>query len=243
MFNNLTISLEKLFLKCYNIKYRKGRDTLEILQLKTVSTVDAVCRALEDDIFFRFSPGEKITEATLNTRYGVSRNTIREAITYLISNGLLVKIANRGVFVRSITREDVREIFSLRALLEVEAIKRITEKETPTKQLLENAELLEKMNPYEHWNEYVSADMNFHSLLVSLSDSPRLCRLYGTISAEVMLCICQSKRHIPPTAINEISHKKILDAISRKDVTCATKLLSEHIESAILNYENGFDSE
>ena len=216
---------------------------MDTLQLKTISTVDAVCRALEHDIFFRFQPGEKITEAALNARYGVSRNTLREAMAYLLANGLLVKIANRGVFVREIERDDVREIFSLRALLEAEAVRRIAENGADTKKLSEKAELLEKMNPYDNWDEYVSADMEFHSLLVSTSDSPRLCRLYDAISREVMLCICQSRQHIPPTSVNKISHRSILDAISVKDSKQASSLLTEHIESAISNYEKGFDEE
>ena len=216
---------------------------LDTLQLKTVSTVDAVCRALEQDIYFHFSPGEKITEAALNARYGVSRNTLREATAYLLSNGLLTKIANRGVFVREISREDVREIFSLRALLEAEAVRRIIKGDAAIGALSEKAVLLEKINPYDSWDEYVSADMDFHALLVSLSGSSRLCRLYDAIRAEVMLCICQSRQHIPPTAVNKITHKSILDAIAAKDAALAARFITNHIESAISNYEKGFDAE
>ena len=115
---------------------------MENIPLKTVSTVEAVCSALENDIFFRFTPGEKMTENTLISRYGVSRNTLREAMSHLVSCGILVKIANRGVFVREITREDVREIFSLRALLEAEAIRLIIENGATTKELSKKAELL-----------------------------------------------------------------------------------------------------
>ena len=216
---------------------------LKSVALKTVSTVDAVCKALENDIFFNLSPGEKITEMSLNARYGVSRNTLREAIAYLISNGILLKIANRGVFVREINREDVKEIFTLRALLESEAVKRIIEENASTEELSKKATLLEKMNPRDNWNDYVTTDMDFHELLVASSESPRLMRLYDAISSEVMLCICQSKKHIPLTTVNDISHKAILDAIAKKNTDLATSLLTKHIESAISNYEKGFDSE
>ena len=211
--------------------------------IRTVSTVEAVCTALENDIFFSLTPGEKITEASLNARYGVSRNTLREAIAYLISSGILVKIANRGVFVREITRDDVKEIFSLRALLEAEAIRMIIDKNVPTEKLSEKAALLRRANPRDNWNEYVRADMDFHSLLVASSQSTRLMRLYDAISSEVMLCICQSKQHIPPTTVNEISHKSILDAVSAKNSPLADSLIRKHIESAISNYEKGFDGE
>ena len=221
----------------------KGGGVLNKANIRTVSTVDAVCAALENDIFFSLAPGEKITEASLNARYGVSRNTLREAIAYLISSGILVKIANRGVFVREITREDVREIFSLRALLEAEAIRRIIENGVPTKELSRKAALLEKTNPREDWDGYVSADMDFHSLLVASSQSTRLMRLYDAISSEVMLCICQSKQHIPLSKVNDIPHIAILDAIASKNASLASELCEKHIKSAISNYEKGFDSE
>ena len=45
---------------------------MDFVQINTVSTVDAVCQALEHDIFhLRYPPGTKITEADLTTRYGV----------------------------------------------------------------------------------------------------------------------------------------------------------------------------
>ena len=213
------------------------------IQIKTISVVDAVISALEKDIFFTFAPGEKMTENVLISRYGVSRNTLREAMSQLVSCGLLVKIPNRGVFVREINREDVREIFSLRALLETEAVCRIIKNDTDTKPLLEKAEFLQRETPRDNWDEYVSADIDFHTLLVSLSESTRLIRLYDAIISEVKLCICQSKEHIPPTAVNKITHKEILDAISEKNSVLASKLLSKHIENAISNYEKGFDSE
>lgn len=216
---------------------------LDSINLKTISTVEAVCAALENDIFFCFAPGEKMTENTLISRYGVSRNTLREAMSHLVSCGILVKIANRGVFVREITREDVREIFSLRALLEAEATRLIIENGASTKELSEKAALLEKTNPRDDWDGYVSADMDFHALLVASSQSTRLMRLYDAISSEVMLCICQSKQHIPLSKVNDIPHKAILDAIAAKNSALASELCEKHIKSAISNYEKGFDTE
>jgi len=99
---------------------------MNTIQINTVSTVDAVRNALETDILsLHFAPGSKLTESDLSVRYNVSRNTVREAIAHLLAQGLLTKVANRGVFVRKFTVEDVQEIFHLRALLELEAVNTI----------------------------------------------------------------------------------------------------------------------
>ena len=49
-----------------------------MIELKTVSTIDALSERIESDIFSRYyAPGAKITENDLASRYAVSRNTVR----------------------------------------------------------------------------------------------------------------------------------------------------------------------
>ena len=99
---------------------------MEREQLRTVSTVEAVSTALEEDIYaLRYEMGEKIKETDLVLRFNVSRNTIREALAYLTSKGLLEKVTNKGIYVKEIMAADIVEIFHLRQLLEAEAIREI----------------------------------------------------------------------------------------------------------------------
>ncbi len=64
------------------------------------------------------APGERLTETDLATRLGVSRAPLREAIRELVDGGLVVSIPYKGLFVRSITRRDLEELYSLRTALE-----------------------------------------------------------------------------------------------------------------------------
>jgi DNA-binding GntR family transcriptional regulator len=64
------------------------------------------------------SPGARLTETDLATRLGVSRAPLREAIRELVDSGLVVSIPYKGLFVRSITRRDLEELYSLRTALE-----------------------------------------------------------------------------------------------------------------------------
>ena len=99
---------------------------MEKAALRTVSTVEAISNMLEEEIYsLRYTMGEKLTEAELVSRYNVSRNTLREAMTYLTSKGLLERVTNRGIYVKEILADDVAEIFHLRELLELEAIRQI----------------------------------------------------------------------------------------------------------------------
>lgn len=62
--------------------------------------------------------GERLTENRLSEALGISRGPLREAIRDLVELGLLVSEPYKGLFVRSVTRQDLEEIYSLRTALE-----------------------------------------------------------------------------------------------------------------------------
>ena len=63
-------------------------------------------------------PGDKLTEAALAERLGVSRGPVREAFRVLEEAGLVQLEKNRGVFVRQVPLDEALEIFDLRAMIE-----------------------------------------------------------------------------------------------------------------------------
>lgn len=214
---------------------------MDNVRLKTVSTVEAVCQTLENDVFsLYYAPGAKITESDLSIRYGVSRNTLREAIARLLSCGLLVKYPNRGVYVREITFEDVREIFHLREILESEAVRELADIGVLPPELYDYADELANSDFENDWMSYAYADSRFHELLVSAAGSPRLMRLYESIIVEVKLCIFQSRGVVPFCRSNAEQHRLLLDAIAQSDVAGALDILAKHNASAVRRYEDGF---
>lgn len=65
-----------------------------------------------------FAPGDKLVERTLADRTGVSRTSIREALAQLEAEGLVTRLAGRGMRVAQLTVEDARAIYEARAILE-----------------------------------------------------------------------------------------------------------------------------
>ncbi|MBE6976498.1 MAG: GntR family transcriptional regulator [Ruminococcaceae bacterium] len=213
------------------------------VQLNLISAVDAVCTALEADILnLRFAPGEKITESELSERYSVSRNTIREAVAHLLAQGLLTKIANKGVYVRKFTAADVQEIFHLRALLELEAIRSIAAANTVPAGLFPLVQELESYDRVDRWDDYVRLDILFHTALVAAANSSRLSRLYDTILTEVKLCIYQTRNYVTIPAGNDASHRQILDALYSREYDTAMQLLVQHIQQVITRYCTGLEA-
>lgn len=92
-------------------------------QFDTATIKELVYRSLRQDLIQqRYQPGEWLQENEIAERLGVSRSPVREALHMLAGDGLLVEIPKRGVYVRELSERDVRENFSLRCLLEVDAI-------------------------------------------------------------------------------------------------------------------------
>lgn len=68
-------------------------------------------------------PGTRLVERNLCETMGVSRTVVRECIRHLESEHLVKGIPNSGFVVASISEEEAREIYEIRALLESTAVK------------------------------------------------------------------------------------------------------------------------
>lgn len=72
----------------------------------------------------RLLPGERLIEEKLAARYGVSRTPIREVLTLLEADGLVILQTNRGGTVRVYTQKEIYDIYDLRLLIEGYAARR-----------------------------------------------------------------------------------------------------------------------
>jgi len=208
--------------------------------LKTVSTVEAISDMLEEDIYsLYYTMGEKIKEIELVERYNVCRNTLREALAYLVSKGLLEKVANKGIYVKEILTDDIEEIFHIRELVEAEAIKRIIAKGSVSKKLHDLAKNVTRYDPDTDAIANRNADIAFHRYIVESAGSARLMNLYDNILFEVKLCMFQACAFVPGRPENAILHYKLVHAMEERNLDKALCFLSDHIESAIETYKIG----
>ncbi len=87
--------------------------------------VEDIVKDLEEDIVFGvFHPKEKLTEEDLMARFDAKRHVVRDALSQLDSMGLVIRVPNRGAYVRELAPEEVIEIYEVREILEVAAAMR-----------------------------------------------------------------------------------------------------------------------
>jgi DNA-binding GntR family transcriptional regulator len=204
------------------------------IQLKTTSLPEAVYDALRESIVtVELPPGSVLTETAIAERYGVARPTAKAAIERLVSEGLLQRSAHRAALVPKLSRADIEDLYSSRAIIEEAALRNLAAiQAVPAKAIAVQRELLAYARADES-SPFVRADVTFHRELVLGQHSSRLARMHALIMGEIELCIGQVQSHRLLNA-KEVAaqHQGILDAVQSGDVDLAGRLTREHIEGA-----------
>src|SRR5699024_8766424 len=141
--------------------------------------------------------------------------------------GLVKNEPHKGAVVRAIQKEDIQEIYELRSILEPVALRKSIE--YYTKEDLDClSKLHQEMVHSESGESYVELNADFHKLLFSRCNSPRLLGFIETISHG----FAQDTPQIIPGQIQKSNkeHVAILEAILDGDGEKATRFLAKHIE-------------
>jgi len=135
-------------------------------------------------------PGSKLREADLASRLGVSRSPIREAISQLEQQGLVVCSPNRGAFVARPDPGELRDMLRLRAHLEILALRlafsrRISGAFQSLEGVVNEMDRLSadsSVTPEEAWGRQSLLDSDFHQLLIGSAGSRALERAWAGLA-------------------------------------------------------------
>jgi DNA-binding GntR family transcriptional regulator len=185
-----------------------------------------------------------LRQEQLSERFGVSRTPIREALRRLEATGLVSFVPNRGVRVRTISREELRQAFLVRA--ELEAL--VTELATPrmtsaglerlaraearfaelTGQLLERGRDADERTRLT--SEWVRANYGFHDVIYEAAAVP----FVESVAKSARRTFLSRWRPGGPEIDdlyeqNARQHHAILDAIAARSASGARALAHEHV--------------
>jgi len=199
-----------------------------------VSVADQVAGILRQRILDgELRPGTALPEIPLAASLGVSRNTMREAVRILSLEGLLKRNIHRGVAVARLSLKDVREIYDLRRLLEVQAI--LSAKDRP-RELMD--ELRAAVDAYERavrsrdWAQAVNCDLQFHTLLIHLRRNQRLETLYQKVIGELRMgMVLVDRSHNDPGTLVPV-HRKLYQLLSAGKLKQCADLLLQHLDDS-----------
>jgi len=203
---------------------------LDIVRTRSLSSL--VAQEIERMILSgALAAGERLNEALLAARLGVSRGPVREAVRGLERSGLVVAVRNQGSYVRQVSAEEALEIYDLRAAITGLACARLAETATP-EQLAALQALVKRMEQAHEADEpttYYAANLEFHTALMNFGAGPRARRLYEEFGNELHLY--RRRALVQPENMRESNaeHAAILRAIAARDVAAARDAGEAHI--------------
>jgi phosphonate utilization transcriptional regulator len=175
-------------------------------------------------------PGERLIEAHLSQRLGVSRGPIREAFRMLEEDGLVRQEKNRGVFVRAIALDEAAEIYDLRAAMDELVGRRLGGALAPPqlKALRVQVDTMDQSARAGDADTYHRLNLQFHDTLVEFAGNRKLTAIYRKLVKELALF---RRRNLEQHAVlphSVAEHRAILKAIAAGDAAGAARLLYEH---------------
>jgi len=159
-----------------------------------LSLADHITLELRADIIGgRLLPGMALVENDLVAAYNASRNTIREALHRLGQEGLTLYVRNKGVMVRRVGVDDVRDLFNVRRTLELQAIGASQPlREYQSDRMLEALEASDLARDREDWRAVGTHSLAFHQHIVGLLRSPLFDEFFTNVVAQLRLVFCSA---------------------------------------------------
>jgi DNA-binding GntR family transcriptional regulator len=180
----------------------------------------------------QYRPGDHLGEVELAGHLGVSRGTVREALRHLQQEGLVTPSARGMLRVRSHTATEIRELFQVRAALEVLAVRLLiaSPKRDAAVAALRSA-LSELDDTHRDFIAHVDADMAFHLLLCQLSGNSMLVTTWQQLAGRIRVTI-MARGEEQATLMSGGYHAPIVEAIEGGDADTAAEVVQEHMDRA-----------
>ncbi len=200
------------------------------------TTPDGVYRVLRAAILDgTVPPGEQLREAHIAADLGISRSPLREALTKLEEEGLIVKIPYRGAFVAEVSAQDVAEIAEIRLLVEPYAAElafdalRGPERST----LLQTVKDLHQAMANNDIPASIDAHLGFHRLFYHLSGSGALENLWNGWETKLRLYLSLDHRTYSDPRELAVEHERLAAVALEGDIDEFRRELAAHFQTAL----------
>lgn len=235
----------------------KGK-TVMYKTIQTSRLYEQIVEQIEESVLSgELKPGDQLPpERELAERFGVSRTAVREAIKALREKGLVEAYAGRGTFITDISSQPVRDslariariaqgedgfaqLVEVREILEPEIAARAAER-AEERDLAALREAVAAMDrALENPDAYIEADLDFHLALAEAARNPLILTLIDSIVGLLrehrtrIFFVAGGPEH------GQVHHRRICDAVSRRDIAGAREAMRAHLEQVRHDSEAG----
>jgi GntR family carbon starvation induced transcriptional regulator len=203
---------------------------------------DVLQRMRTDIISCVLKPGAKLRFEVLRDMYAVSFSTLREALSRLVAEGLVISEGQRGFLVAPVSLADLNDLTNVRVLVEREclslAIKYGDDKWEAD--IIGTFHRMDRLQNRLGANYYLSEEWSklhgdFHFSLVSACNSPNLLEIRHKLFERAHRYRRMSSQFRTQWRAKDVEHKMIMDAVIGRDTAKAQELIDRHIRETTEN--------
>ncbi|MGQ7817066.1 GntR family transcriptional regulator [Pseudomonas sp. A46] len=181
---------------------------------------------------FRLLPGDRFSEGELAERMAASRTPVRQALHRLEREGYLEVRFRSGWQVKAFDFEHFEELYELRIVLELEAVRRLcqrpaTDQPDALDRLARTWVVRERL---DDGPEVSRLDEAFHCQLVEAAGNREMARIHREVSEKIRIIRRLDFTQAPRIEATYAEHGAILQAIADRNREEAQHLLKTHIE-------------
>lgn len=185
-------------------------------------------------IHYYLKPGARLHVKDLSQTLGISQTPVREALSMLEKENLIDREPQKGFRVRSLSLQEIEDLYDLRIALEVlsarQAAQRITlyDRKRLTNLLSKVGRFLESGNK----SGILELEQNFHTIILEASGNKPLAEMGRAILDRIW--IIQNINLLTTDHLSDAhpQHVKVFEAIQTGDSQKAGLLMTSHLKSA-----------
>jgi len=205
---------------------------------------DQVYKIIKDKIIWHeIKMRERIIDKKFAEELGVSRSMVRQVLTILVKEELLIMIPRNGFYVREITEKEIEEIYNIRKLLETHAVKSavLRNSNSDITKMEETFNNAKKNLKKKDTKSLVEIDIKLHELIINNCDNSHIEKIIDKFKNLVNFYRFADQHEISRARELYFEHYEIFKSIKSRNIELATELMSNHIENSKKNILKNYD--
>jgi DNA-binding GntR family transcriptional regulator len=197
---------------------------------------DKIADRLRDSIVLGQLPsGMRLVETELAAQFGVSRNTLREALRTLQRENLITSRPHKGTYVASLTDQEIFELVSIRSVLEGLAARLLAERGTPEQLEELRRQVGELLKAAESGNAHKThaLDLRLHRTIWEMSGHRRLLQILSSMHASILTYMLVAPDGHKTLTEYVAPHTALVDAIASGDASLAERVMRQQTDATL----------
>ena len=183
-----------------------------------------------------YTPGSAVNIAQLTAELGVSNTPLREALSKLETEGLVIKTGARHQVVPFSDKlnEDLDQVMTIQALGAIDLCIQLGKLDELAVELRNAYDAQLAAYDGEDFYEYLCKTTDFDRAIIKTTNNSMLLSMFD--SSALFLTLAVSTKHKDNFDKNIEEHRDILEAIENRDINLAKKLIKSHYDKPLSQY-------